>query len=274
MGDQLRKIDVRLATRSRLPTGASATVTARYPTLVWLLHGSASIVTDRGEAVFTRYSVAYRPPGTGISVRSETQGTWMGIVEFTGGEPPEIPLTREHTYEDIADAMLKHVLWLYEIRPDDWRDSIAQVLGYLIRIVESGAAGTRAHVKLPEPVKRGFVFVAEEWTGFPLRTLRLAEIAAAAGVTPSHLCRLFRDEFDMGPMALLRLLRLQAAADMLVQSDTPVRLLAAGCGFPSEFHFSAAFKKLAGVPPSRFRRAGRFVSFLPDNVYRLSSYLA
>ncbi len=85
------------------------------------------------------------------------------------------------------------------------------------------------------------------------RQLTLGEIAAAADVTPAHLCRLFRQEVGRTPMAYLTELRIERAKLLLRDGARPVSRVASQLGFTNPHHFSRVFKAHTGSAPARFR---------------------
>ena len=48
--------------------------------------------------------------------------------------------------------------------------------------------------------------------------------------------------------------RVETAQWMLVNTDTPLALIAVECGFADQAHFTSVFTRLAGVSPGAFRR--------------------
>ncbi|MGC6331398.1 helix-turn-helix domain-containing protein [Rhizorhabdus sp. FW153] len=82
----------------------------------------------------------------------------------------------------------------------------------------------------------------------------LEAMAAQAGVTPTHFCRIFKKATGVSPHQYVMRARLDRARQMLEQSDTPLATIAEGLGFTSQSHFTRAFRQFAGETPSDFRR--------------------
>ncbi|HEX3552549.1 MAG TPA: helix-turn-helix transcriptional regulator [Thermoanaerobaculia bacterium] len=82
---------------------------------------------------------------------------------------------------------------------------------------------------------------------------RLAEVAAAAGVSPFHLCRIFKAETGTSVHAHLNRLRLRAALGELLAGVEDLTDLALDLGYSSHSHFTAAFHREYGLPPSAVR---------------------
>lgn len=59
------------------------------------------------------------------------------------------------------------------------------------------------------------------------------------------------------PMQYLANWRMQVAANLLLGTTDSIAAVANGVGYDSEAAFSRAFKKVVGVPPSKWRRIRR-----------------
>lgn len=83
--------------------------------------------------------------------------------------------------------------------------------------------------------------------------LALEDLAAEAGISKFHFCRLFRASTGMTPHGFLIKLRMDTARRLLETTDLSVALIAAQCGFAGAAHFGAAFASRFGVAPTAFR---------------------
>ncbi|MEU9126507.1 AraC family transcriptional regulator [Kitasatospora sp. NPDC048540] len=81
----------------------------------------------------------------------------------------------------------------------------------------------------------------------------VAGLADAAGVSRAALARRFAELVGEPPMAYLTGLRLALAADLLREPDATLAAVARRVGYGSAFALSAAFKRVNGVSPQRFR---------------------
>jgi AraC family transcriptional regulator len=86
-------------------------------------------------------------------------------------------------------------------------------------------------------------------------SVRLGELAAAVGVSPTHLARAFRVHYGLSVGEYGRRLRLEAAAAELACSDRPLAAIAAEAGFADQSHFTRLFTRYAGTTPARYRRS-------------------
>ncbi len=88
--------------------------------------------------------------------------------------------------------------------------------------------------------------------------LSLADVAAAAGLSPFHFSRAFAGRFGFSPMAFVRARRLEIAAERLRAGPrTSIIDLALDTGFDSQEGFTRAFARMFGVAPGRYRAGER-----------------
>ena len=81
----------------------------------------------------------------------------------------------------------------------------------------------------------------------------LTELARRVGLNEYKLKRGFQAEYQTSAFALLAEYRLDRSREVLRNSPSSIAAIAYDLGFSSPQHFSAAFKKKFGVPPSRCR---------------------
>lgn len=85
----------------------------------------------------------------------------------------------------------------------------------------------------------------------------LAALASDAGLSRFHFCRAFKESTGLSPHAWLRQHRLGQAMNMLRDTDASVVSVAAAFGYGSQSAFAAAFRRLTGETPSKWRRRAR-----------------
>lgn len=85
--------------------------------------------------------------------------------------------------------------------------------------------------------------------------ITLDELADIAGITPQHLCRLFKSTYHMRPIEYLNNYRMKHAKHLLTnQKDLTLKEIAAQIGFHDLSYFCAIFKKSEGVTPVEFKK--------------------
>ncbi len=101
-----------------------------------------------------------------------------------------------------------------------------------------------------ETARRAVAFIESQ----PAAEIGLADMAAAAGVTPRAVQYAFRRHLGTTPTAYLRRVRLAEAHDELVAADPArdtVTAIASRWGFHHQGRFAAAYREAYGVPPLR-----------------------
>ncbi len=132
-----------------------------------------------------------------------------------------------------------------------------QLLGVLLakvkqRIMPEEAVDDRAF-RSYEQFRRILVDRCVEWQS----------VEAACGVakiSPEYACRLFVRFGEDSPYQLLTRQRMSLAADWLAHEQVLVREAARRLGYPDQYQFSRAFKRVFGIAPAEFRRGHRIAA--------------
>ncbi|WP_420632283.1 helix-turn-helix domain-containing protein [Candidatus Leptofilum sp.] len=84
--------------------------------------------------------------------------------------------------------------------------------------------------------------------------LTLETLAKALYCSPYHLCRIFRQQTGQTIHKYLNQMRLRASLELVAANDTSLMELSVALGYANHSHFSAAFRRAFGVPPSKLRQ--------------------
>jgi len=117
------------------------------------------------------------------------------------------------------------------------------------RAVPSGAADPRAMATY----QRARALLEARFLEFKT----LDEAARAAGVNLSYLCRLFQRFDHQTPYRYLLRLKMNRAAELLLDSGLLVKEVAAELGFSDPFNFSRTFRAVLGLSPENFLARSR-----------------
>lgn len=129
-------------------------------------------------------------------------------------------------------------------------------IAIVARAIALAAGDLAASALRRSPAHRELADAAKEIIGRRFRErLSLDAIAAAVGVTPFHLCRVFRAQTRTALHRHLMRVRLRAALEPIAQAGTELCDIALDAGFSSHSHFTSAFVREFGVTPSAWRRA-------------------
>jgi AraC family transcriptional regulator len=82
-------------------------------------------------------------------------------------------------------------------------------------------------------------------------------LAAQACLSRYHFIRAYQKQSGLTPMADVRRLRLQEAANLLATTALPLKAVALMTGFANEYHLARSLKRYNGVTSSHYRSHGR-----------------
>ena len=88
-------------------------------------------------------------------------------------------------------------------------------------------------------------------------SISIVELAAVAGLSPSHFLRAFRKTVGEAPHQYLLNQRVALAERMIVESDLPMEAIASAAGFCGGSHMTVTMKRLRGHTPKQVRRDAR-----------------
>ena len=160
---------------------------------------------------------------------------------------PVLPALFRH----VMDRIFMHPEWPAEPpEPEDCR-TVETLISLFLQ--EQFAESGQFERSRPEPVNKAVKLMREVLDESPQSVLRLQDLAAAAGCSEKHLCRVFRQSLGHAPMQTLRLLRLQLSLTLIVRTNLPIQQIANRCGFDDPLYFSRCFSDTFGKSPSHVR---------------------
>lgn len=101
-----------------------------------------------------------------------------------------------------------------------------------------------------DPLERAMRYLTERLDG----GVRVPELAAMVGVSPSHLGALFREATGGGVLAYHTARRMARARQLLDTSRLGIKEIALEVGYPDPFYFSRQFRRTHGVSPLQYRQ--------------------
>jgi AraC-like DNA-binding protein/quercetin dioxygenase-like cupin family protein len=84
--------------------------------------------------------------------------------------------------------------------------------------------------------------------------LTVSQIAQHVNMSRAHFTRMYKRLTGRTPMEVLRILRVEAARDMIITTDKPLKCIAPQVGFCDQYQLSRVFRRLLHVTPGHFRR--------------------
>jgi AraC family transcriptional regulator of arabinose operon len=85
--------------------------------------------------------------------------------------------------------------------------------------------------------------------------ITLEDLADTIGVTPQHLCLLFKNTLKIRPFEHLNRVRINKSKDLMFsERELEIKTIAKMVGFDNVSYFCAAFKQIEGISPGQFRK--------------------
>ncbi len=177
------------------------------------------------------------------------------IAPVIGGSLPCFKWEGADPDHDEMAAALHEIVGLYEKREPAYQLRIAcQIAGLWLRILrqmpEENTAVTAESARDKQRVKAAIEYMQEKYQ----EPLRLDDIAGAAYISRSELCRSFQRTINMTPMEFLMQYRIRQSIVLLRNRDLRVLDVAEMTGFCSPSHFGSYFHKYMGCTPRAYRK--------------------
>lgn len=227
-----------------------------------------TFVADPNIVIFQNADDVFRtshPGGQGddttwIALTPEIVEETMRECDPSAASRPTHPFLSSHGPNSPRTFLLQHLAFEYASRgPDADAVLIEEVVQELVReaVAIAAAASKRTppkmrhstlkvHIDQSEAVKS---YIAQRYA----QKLTLEEIAGHVHAAPCHLCRLFRRVVGVPIHRYLNRLRLREAITRFSDPNANLAGVAIDVGFASHSHFTDAFRREFGVPPSLVR---------------------
>ncbi len=133
----------------------------------------------------------------------------------------------------------------------NWRrDTGADLYTLLLRLTERQGLVPPPQTTPACDVAAAVQYISEHYT----ETVELSRLAAIAGVSEGHFCRLFKEYTHMRPMEYVAHLRIETAKSLLINSPSmTVSSISRQVGYASPSYFSAVFRAAEGMTPAEYR---------------------
>jgi AraC family transcriptional regulator len=200
----------------------------------------------------------FHPAGEKHANRFGNQGGACFNLEFGSVWPKRIGaigFDKPATFSDPATVGLAARLRNEFLLMDDVSGLAIEALALELVVAATRRGVSEASTLAPAPrwLTRTEEMIRARFT----TSVTLIEIAATASRHPTHLARQFRTYYGCSIGDYIRRLRIREACRRLTTSDEPLAMIALGCGFSSQAHFSTLFKRVTGLTPAEYRRAFR-----------------
>ena len=236
---------------------------------VWLvegrtLEGTANAddigVVPAGQPV--TFEVLETTEALSVAVREDFVGR---IAEGAGADPARLEVPGGLS---VYDPVLAHIVRSFVpemggggLGGELYAEALAtQLAVHLLRRHSSlGRRGARELDRVPSgpfpnrAISRAVNRIHDDLAG----KLHLEELAGAAGYSPHHFARLFKEATGLPPHRYVLRERVRRARGLLENTELPMAEVAQMCGFSNQSHMGRAVKALTGATPARLRREAR-----------------
>lgn len=219
--------------------------------------GGRCTAADDGRALWDEWSLGVRTWGHGqgsgcVLLIGTYEGSGEASRPLTGALPTTVVLTAEQSGTALLDLLAGEM----QVEAPGQRALLDRLLDVLLisslrtwfTAREDEAPGwfrAQQDPAVGQALSLLHQDIAHPWT--------VDELAARVGLSRAALGRRFTGLVGEPPMAYLASWRLALAADLLVSSDVTIATVARRVGYGTPFSFSAAFKRVHGVSPQRYR---------------------
>jgi AraC-like DNA-binding protein len=172
------------------------------------------------------------------------------MAEFPGDRPTMPEFGGDVVRDREVAARLRRFHRLSEPPGSSGLEREAQLAEALVLLVGRHAAPPRAPRppgREPRAVRLSRAYLEEHAE----EHVTLGALARFAGLSPFHLCRVFREAVGMTPHAYQTQVRVRRAKSLL-RAGLPIALVAAEAGFYDQAHLTRHFKRIVGLTPGRY----------------------
>lgn len=256
---QMRLVAIpRLAAGGRWRVEAMRTLSE--PCFLWFTKGQGRITIAGVTRGYTSHNAIFIPAGVmhGFEVGPQVFGSAIffgrNSTVTLPEEPQHLRIREVHAQQElniVLDAIQREM----DSNTPAHDRATRHYLGLLGVWLERQSARVAAETPRPDAAKR----LVARYTKLMEREFRtgsgVGEIAAALGVTSTHLTRCCRQACGRSAIELLQDRRIFEARRLLSETDMAVGRIGESLGFASAAYFTRAFQNLTGVSPTAFRRA-------------------
>lgn len=230
------------------------------PCMLWFTKGQGRITLAGQTRGYTAHNAIFIPPGVmhGFEAGPQVFGTAVFFGRDSDVALPTEPLhlrIREVHAQQEVNVLLDAIGRELDSDTPAHDRAASHYVGLLGVWLERQAAKATPDAPRNDAARR----LVARYTALMEREFRtgagVGELAAALGVTPTHLTRCCRIASGRSALALLQDRRIFEARKMLSETDMPVGQIGSALGFTSAAYFTRAFQNLTGKSPTAFRRA-------------------
>lgn len=169
--------------------------------------------------------------------------------ELTGMDRPRPQFAEEVVRDSYLANLLRRAHVAFE-QPSSALARESRLLRALVSLIARHAVD-RVPAQPVSTEHRAVKRARDYLEALPSKNVSLVELGGEAGLSPFHLCRVFRREIGLSPHAYQTLVRARLAKTLLAKG-VPILRAAVEAGFCDQAHLTRHFKRIYGVTPGRY----------------------
>ncbi|MFI7006314.1 helix-turn-helix domain-containing protein [Streptomyces sp. NPDC050145] len=181
---------------------------------------------------------------------------WLEKLAAEAGLPGSLEITPSFRLSDPFLAMMVERLVLEYEQPGPadllYAQSLVQAVAAHVIKVSAARGGPDPGPSAALPPRR-LAHVLDYVHTHLGEPITLDTLARLAGVSPSHFSRVFRASTGHSPHQYLLRKRLDRARAALLDTDTPIAVIAEACGFADQSHLTRTMRRHLGLTPRALR---------------------
>jgi AraC family transcriptional regulator len=223
-----------------------------------VLRGAYTECYGRVSQTYSPATVVFHPAGETHSDHFHEAGGHIFNVAFSPGwlqrtsERSRVLTCTDHMQGGRAAWIAKQLYCEFQ-EPDDLSPLAIEALAIEVLVEASRRARHPRQTNPPRWLRHVTDLLHDQFA----ERLSLDQIAAAAGVHPMHLARVFQRHCLCTVGEYIRKLRVEFVCQELSESDAPLVEIALAAGFSDQSHFCKSFRSHTGLTPSQFRNISR-----------------
>ena len=153
-------------------------------------------------------------------------------------------------------AEIAHLFSLLSKKPPQYELAVyAALYSLFYTLYSAGAvektASPHAHEKQTAQLTRLLSWIDENYAS----PITLSSLSKVSGFNEKYLCRFFKEQTSYTPIDYINRLRVEKAADGMLNHRLSVTEAAFANGFNDSAYFSKVFRKIKGMTPTEFKRS-------------------
>jgi len=223
-----------------------------YPYITILLKGRYRELYRQGDSHFVPFSAVFHPAHVRHSGIVDEFGCRFFTVELDSSwmDSMQTDVPADSVFDWHGEGMLWPMLRLFREYRDGETQSSLTMASLILEIVSTVAASGQDAPDVP--VHRWGLLREKIHDSFR-ESIRVRDLASAAGIHPVHVARLFRRYTGVTPGEYLQQLRVQQACRLMQDPERSLAEIASESGFADQSHMNRVLRRFVRCSPGTFR---------------------